>query len=109
MMSARQAVSLALIAFGLSELFLRRGGTAKSLKTTATDQGTTLLILGSYGAVSRWVRSENENVLSRLSRNHGHLRWLSDPSPQSAGLREQPSRRSLRECQRQTWERAHTS
>jgi len=51
MMSARQAVSLALIAFGLSELFLRRGGTAKSLKTTATDQGTTLLILGSYGAV----------------------------------------------------------
>src|SRR5436189_5235404 len=51
MMSARQAASLALIAFGLSELFLRRGGTAKSIKTTATDQGTTLLILGSYGAV----------------------------------------------------------
>src|SRR2546426_328779 len=51
MMSARQAASLALIAFGLSELFLRGGGTAKSIKTTATDQGTTLLILGSYGAV----------------------------------------------------------
>src|SRR5437667_7982568 len=32
------------VAFGLSEFFLRRGGTAKSIKTTATDQGTTLLI-----------------------------------------------------------------
>jgi protein-S-isoprenylcysteine O-methyltransferase len=41
--------SLFLILFGLMEFFLRCGATAKSIKTGSTDQGTTLLIFGSYG------------------------------------------------------------
>jgi protein-S-isoprenylcysteine O-methyltransferase len=40
-----------LIAFGLTEVFLRQGATARSLKTTAADQGTTPLIFGSYAVV----------------------------------------------------------
>lgn len=41
-------ISFFLILFGLMEFFLRRGTTAKSLKTSAADQGTTLLIFVSY-------------------------------------------------------------
>ncbi len=40
--------SLFLILFGLMEFFLRRGKTAKSLKASAIDRGTTLLIFTSY-------------------------------------------------------------
>jgi len=50
-MSPPQAAGIALLAFGVTEFTLRRGETAKSLKTTAADRGTTPLILASYLAV----------------------------------------------------------
>ena len=50
-MDATQAAGLCLIAFVLSEVFLRRGATAKSLKPTRTDRGTTLLLSACYMAV----------------------------------------------------------
>jgi len=40
-MSPPQAAGIALLAFGVTEFTLRRGETAKSLKTTAADRGTT--------------------------------------------------------------------
>jgi protein-S-isoprenylcysteine O-methyltransferase Ste14 len=51
-MTPTQAAGLALILFGLTEFFLRRGATAKSLKHTAADHGTTPLIFGSYAVVA---------------------------------------------------------
>jgi protein-S-isoprenylcysteine O-methyltransferase len=50
-MSTEQVAGLALIAFGMTECFLRRGATARSIKTTTADKGTTPLIFGSYAAV----------------------------------------------------------
>lgn len=50
-MNAPQAAGIPLIAFGLTEFFLRRGATAKSLKPTASDRGTTPLIFGCYALV----------------------------------------------------------
>jgi|SRR5579859_5812666 len=50
-MNPPQAAGFALILFGLTEFFLRRGATAKSLKHTAADHGTTPLIFGSYAVV----------------------------------------------------------
>jgi protein-S-isoprenylcysteine O-methyltransferase len=50
-MNPVQVASLPLIAFGMTECFLRRGIDAKSLKTTTSDRGTTLLICGSYALV----------------------------------------------------------
>jgi len=50
-MNAAQAASLPLIAFGITEFVLRRGDTAKTLKTTATDRGTTAMIFGCYAIV----------------------------------------------------------
>ena len=49
--NAPQAASLPLIAFGLTEFFLRRGATARSLKPTDSDRGTTPLIFGCYALV----------------------------------------------------------
>lgn len=50
-MNPGQAIAFPLIAFGLTEFFMRRGATAKRLKTTAADRGTTLLIFASYALV----------------------------------------------------------
>src|SRR3954447_13592010 len=50
-MNAAQAATLPLIAFGITEFVLRRGDTAKTLKTTAADRGTTALIFGCYAIV----------------------------------------------------------
>jgi protein-S-isoprenylcysteine O-methyltransferase Ste14 len=47
-MNAAQAASFPLIAFGITEFVLRQGSTAKTLKTTATDRGTTALIFACY-------------------------------------------------------------
>lgn len=51
-MNPQQIAGSALIAFALTEFFLRRGATAKSLKRTATDKGTTPLIFGCYFVVA---------------------------------------------------------
>src|SRR5439155_16939127 len=50
-MNAAQAASLPLIAFGIAEFVLRRGDTAKTLKTTAADRGTTAMIFVCYALV----------------------------------------------------------
>src|SRR4051812_6561195 len=50
-MTAAQAATLPLIAFGITEFVLRRGDTAKTLKITATDRGTTALIFACYAIV----------------------------------------------------------
>jgi protein-S-isoprenylcysteine O-methyltransferase Ste14 len=50
-MNPPQVAGAALIAFGLTEFLLRRGATAKSVKATAADKGTTPLIFATYAAV----------------------------------------------------------
>jgi threonine/homoserine efflux transporter RhtA len=50
-MNAPQAAGIPLIAFGLTEFFMRRGATARSLKPTASDKGTTPLIFACYALV----------------------------------------------------------
>jgi len=47
-MEPTKAATLALIAFGCTELFLRRGRTAKNWKPGRSDRGTTILIVASY-------------------------------------------------------------
>ena len=42
---------VALILFGLTEFILRRGATARSLRTGASDRGTTPLIFAAYAIV----------------------------------------------------------
>jgi protein-S-isoprenylcysteine O-methyltransferase Ste14 len=46
-----QLAAVALIAFGLTEFFLRRGATARSLRAGASDRGTTPLIFAAYATV----------------------------------------------------------
>jgi protein-S-isoprenylcysteine O-methyltransferase Ste14 len=50
-MNPAQAAGIALALFGLTEFVLRSGQTAKSLKTTSTDQKTTPLIFTCYALV----------------------------------------------------------
>ena len=64
-MNPPQAAGCALILFGLTEFLLRRGATAKSLKHTTADHGTTPLIFGSYAVVAGilFIRNLPGNVL----------------------------------------------
>jgi protein-S-isoprenylcysteine O-methyltransferase Ste14 len=50
-MNPSQFAGAALIAFGLTEFTLRRGASARRLKTTAADRGTTPLIFACYALV----------------------------------------------------------
>jgi hypothetical protein len=50
-MNASQTASIALVASGVTEFILRRGTTAKSLKSTIADAGTTPLIFGCYAVI----------------------------------------------------------
>ena len=50
-MNAIQVAGAPLIAFGMTEFFLRRGAAAKSFKGTASDRGTTPLIFCCYALV----------------------------------------------------------
>jgi protein-S-isoprenylcysteine O-methyltransferase Ste14 len=50
-MNPPQAAGIALALFGLTEFVLRSGHTAKSIKTTSTDQKTTPLIFACYSVV----------------------------------------------------------
>jgi protein-S-isoprenylcysteine O-methyltransferase Ste14 len=50
-MNPPQAAGIALVLFGVTEFVLRSGQTAKSLKTTSTDQKTTTLIFACYAVV----------------------------------------------------------
>lgn len=51
-MQPAQTIAPALIAFGVTEFVLRRGGTARNLTASAGDRGTTLLILTTYAVVT---------------------------------------------------------
>ena len=50
-MNAVQVAGVPLIAFGMTEFFLRRGAAAKTFKSTTSDKGTTPLIFGCYALV----------------------------------------------------------